>query len=208
MTAIDTMRAWQDKTRPNGATNTARPLIHLIDLGDRGPAVQASKLCRGCGITKPRSEFYPRRSRGPEAVASTCKACQIAKVRAWQDANPDRIAAWAAANPDARSAINRRWRVKPESRPILEALEARRDPKVHAAKEARRRARVRATVTERIDYRLVLQMHDGMCGICDEPVDPDCYEVDHVVALANGGTHTYGNVQPAHPPCNRRKGAR
>jgi 5-methylcytosine-specific restriction endonuclease McrA len=208
VTVIDTLKAWQDETRPNGATNTVRPLIHLIDSGDRGPAMQASKLCRRCGITKLRSEFYPRSERGPEAVTSKCKSCSIAQARAWQSANLDRVAAWQAANRDRVAAINRRWREKPESKPILIALEARRDPKAHAAKEARRRARVRSTFTERIDYRLVLQMHDGICGICGTLVDPECYEVDHVVALANGGTHTYDNVQPAHPLCNRRKGAR
>jgi 5-methylcytosine-specific restriction endonuclease McrA len=129
-------------------------------------------------------------------------------VRAWQDANSDKIAAWQADNRDKIAVIQRRWREKPESKPILLALEARRDPAIHTAKEARRRARVRSTATEKIDYRLVLELHGGICGICGTPVDPDCYHVDHVVALANGGTHTYDNVQPAHPLCNQRKGAR
>lgn len=36
---------------------------------------------------------------------------------------------------------------------------------------------------------------------------PD-FHVDHVVPLSKGGMHGYTNVQPAHPRCNMRKGAK
>jgi 5-methylcytosine-specific restriction endonuclease McrA len=32
--------------------------------------------------------------------------------------------------------------------------------------------------------------------------------LDHIVPLARGGEHSYANTQPAHPTCNRRKGAK
>jgi 5-methylcytosine-specific restriction endonuclease McrA len=48
----------------------------------------------------------------------------------------------------------------------------------------------------------------GLCGLCGDPVDPSRFHIDHVRPLACGGTHTYGNVQLAHPACNLRKGAR
>lgn len=46
---------------------------------------------------------------------------------------------------------------------------------------------------------------DGICGICGEPVEYDDFEVDHIIALAKGGSHSYENTQPAHSICNRRK---
>lgn len=64
----------------------------------------------------------------------------------------------------------------------------------------------------------------GICQICGEPCDwSDCVRltdgamlrvgsryptIDHIIALANGGTHTWDNVQLAHHHCNCVKGAR
>lgn len=57
---------------------------------------------------------------------------------------------------------------------------------------------------------------DGyICQICGKPTDssdtswgiigPNAPTVDHIVALANGGTHTWDNVQCAHAICNSYK---
>lgn len=46
----------------------------------------------------------------------------------------------------------------------------------------------------------------GICGICGSPADPEDWDIDHIVSLAQGGGHTKSNVQVAHPACNQRKG--
>lgn len=50
------------------------------------------------------------------------------------------------------------------------------------------------------------------CGICGEPIDyglvspdPGSFEVDHVLALDNGGLDVLANKQAAHRICNRAK---
>ncbi len=50
------------------------------------------------------------------------------------------------------------------------------------------------------------------CGICSEPIDyalrspdPMSFEVDHILALDNGGTDTLDNKQASHRKCNREK---
>lgn len=58
---------------------------------------------------------------------------------------------------------------------------------------------------ERVDRDIVYAMHGGGCGICRQYVPPDEFEIDHRVPLSRGGLHGYVNVQPSHPPCNRRK---
>jgi hypothetical protein len=45
------------------------------------------KTCGGCGKTKPLSEFYRRGESGRQA---RCAECQVAKSKAWKEANPDR----------------------------------------------------------------------------------------------------------------------
>jgi hypothetical protein len=63
-----------------------------------------------------------------------------------------------------------------------------------------------------IDWRQVAERDGWTCGICGEPVDPDAPtrapqspSVDHIIALANGGEHSWKNVQLAHLGCNASK---
>lgn len=67
---------------------------------------------------------------------------------------------------------------------------------------------------QRIIAEKVHKQSQGICGICGAPIDfaarcpePMSASIDHIVALANGGTHTYANVQSAHFICNSLKGA-
>lgn len=64
----------------------------------------------------------------------------------------------------------------------------------------------RGRFVEDINRLVVLELDDGVCGICHTDVDPFDYEVDHVIPVAMGGEHCYANVQTAHPSCNRSKG--
>jgi 5-methylcytosine-specific restriction endonuclease McrA len=56
--------------------------------------------------------------------------------------------------------------------------------------------------------RRILAASD-VCWLCGQP---GADAVDHVTALARGGTETGDNLRPAHhdvePRCNRRKGAK
>lgn len=71
-----------------------------------------------------------------------------------------------------------------------------------------RRARERNAFTEEVNPISVLTRYNGLCGICNRRVNPERFHIDHIVALSNGGEHSYMNTQPAHPTCNLRKGAR
>lgn len=68
---------------------------------------------------------------------------------------------------------------------------------------------------ESISRVAVLERDNWTCGICGQPIDrnakaphPLSPSVDHVIALASGGSHTYDNVQAAHFECNWRKGTK
>ena len=86
----------------------------------------------------------------------------------------------------------------------------------------RRKARKRggAVVDAEIDLIGLLNRDGLTCHICGEPCDPNDYEItdegffiagnrypsiDHVVPLAKGGTHSWGNVRVAHRICNSIK---
>lgn len=95
----------------------------------------------------------------------------------------------------------------------------RRTPWYKDAKKAgkdRRRARIKgAAVCESVSPIKVFSRDGWRCGICGRKTlkdkrgtsHPRAPELDHIVALANGGDHSYQNTQCACRECNRAKGA-
>jgi 5-methylcytosine-specific restriction endonuclease McrA len=79
---------------------------------------------------------------------------------------------------------------------------------------AQRRAKRIGVMVERIDPLVVLERDDWRCHVCggDAPKEArgtmrwDAPEVDHIVPLSRGGSHTYANVACAHRRCNIIKG--
>lgn len=72
----------------------------------------------------------------------------------------------------------------------------------------------RNTTTRDRDRRIIAARRES-CHICGREIDytlrwpdPMCFVVDHVTALANGGTDTIGNKKAAHNTCNSTKRAR
>jgi HNH endonuclease len=70
---------------------------------------------------------------------------------------------------------------------------------------------------ENEDLDMIHGKTNGRCHLCQEPVkrahygnltSPTGWEVDHSKAQAKGGTHHLNNLYPAHPRCNRSKGAK
>jgi 5-methylcytosine-specific restriction endonuclease McrA len=78
----------------------------------------------------------------------------------------------------------------------------------------RRKARIKSGYVEAVSIA-VLRLRDGdTCRICGKPVDaerepphPLSATIDHVIALAMGGEHSYRNTQLVHHRCNTEKGS-
>jgi 5-methylcytosine-specific restriction endonuclease McrA len=134
------------------------------------------------------------------------------QTRKWRRANPE---LW--AEQKRRAAAVRRER----GLTIEQAEAARRrardyakaNPekvKVHGRKSALTyRSRKRSLFVEHVDPRVVFTNGNGICGVCNTPIDPATeWHVDHVIPLSKGGEHSYANTQPAHGFCNRSKGAK
>ncbi|OZE35616.1 MULTISPECIES: HNH endonuclease [unclassified Rhodococcus (in: high G+C Gram-positive bacteria)] len=68
---------------------------------------------------------------------------------------------------------------------------------------------------EHINRTKVYERDQWTCGICAEPIDPDCAypsmdsaSLDHIIPISRGGPHRYTNVQAAHLGCNIAKADR
>jgi HNH endonuclease len=76
--------------------------------------------------------------------------------------------------------------------------------------------RKRSATVERFDDIEILERDRWRCYICGANTpkylrgsyEPNAPEVDHVVAIANGGAHARWNVRCACRACNGAKGAR
>ena len=167
------------------------------------------KVCGDCGVAKPRKDFN-KRTASRDGLQSRCRACQAVRKFKW-DADTEYGKQWRRSNADTLAAYMKDWRSQPEVRERERARLAqwaKDHPDRRCANEAKRRAAKRTLDAEYVHPLLVLEMHDGVCGICHGDVDPLCFDLDHKVPLALGGPHTYENVQPAHPRCNQSKGAK
>lgn len=62
-----------------------------------------------------------------------------------------------------------------------------------------------------ITLPMVIEKYDGICQGCGKKVDKGKYQdmptIDHIIALKNGGSHTWDNVQLLCMACNSKKAA-
>ena len=58
-------------------------------------------------------------------------------------------------------------------------------------------------------WRSLFDDQDGICPLCDQPMDagrPETIHVDHRIAVAKGGSNERSNLQAVHASCNLEKG--
>jgi hypothetical protein len=133
---------------------------------------------------------------------------------------------WAKQNPQKHQAKNFRWKnTHPEEYAAMQAASYIRNKPTHQARHRawtlanpdkrhasnhRRRARKSAVDCDlRVSLRDVIAIHGKNCYICDVVTDihlprhaPRKATLDHVISLANGGSHTIINLRCACHRCN------
>lgn len=179
------------------------------------------KVCRDCGIEKPVSEFSPSKQI-KDGLHSYCKPCNAARARAWQKANPEKVAATVAeyravheeeiavqmadyyiANREQKLAYLREWR---EANPDYQREWCKANPEKHSALTRNYRAR-KANASgyhTAEDVQVQYDHQKGHCHYCGVRVG-DGYHVDHVVPLSEGGSNWPENLVIACPTCNLSK---
>lgn len=85
-------------------------------------------------------------------------------------------------------------------------------PSKRARREYLRRKRIRDGFVEHVDINVLIKRDNGLCQLCKEPVRLDVDYLhdlaptkDHIIAVSNGGEHSYANSQLAHRICNNVK---
>jgi 5-methylcytosine-specific restriction endonuclease McrA len=120
------------------------------------------------------------------------------KLRLWRLANPlkilESLRRWNDNNREKKRESNNKWRIA--------------HPEVFREKELRRRAAKRGAVISKVDLEFIWNRDNGVCYLCNQPIDPDDCHYDHVIPLAKGGEHSTDNLRPTHSKCNLKKHAK
>jgi hypothetical protein len=122
------------------------------------------KRCKQCGQLKPLADFYAEKS-GREGKRPECKACTAARRKAWYQHNRKReiarVRVWQQANPDRLKASRDRNR-------------GRRNKKM---REIHLRNKFGLTTEE---YNRTLEQQGGACALCESAPTPGIsLHVDH-----------------------------
>ena len=164
------------------------------------------KECRRCGAVKPLSDFYAHRGYA-DAHDSICKVCNKTKTYEWRRANPSGHARIQKRYADAhREQVRESCRRTAATHDYENGRPARRwaDPHqravvLRARRNYRNRKRANGGRMTSADVREILAMPCAYCG-------GKATELDHIVPVSRGGTHSRENVAPACRSCNARKG--
>jgi hypothetical protein len=122
------------------------------------------KRCKKCKALKPLTQYYGAEG-ARDGLRSECKSCSLAYRRQWYRDNRDRaisyVRAWQQANPDRVRA----WRVR------------NRDRRNEQMREIHLRNKFGLTVEE---YDRILEAQGGVCALCDARATPGIsLHVDH-----------------------------
>lgn len=175
------------------------------------------KNCSACGVEKSEQEFG-RDKATKSGLKSRCKPCEKAYQSAYYSKNRDiaiaRSKKWRAENvtpsdnphgkkywtdeerAEANREKSRRWR--------LNNLESAR--LAGRNKEARRHATKKTFVESDPRLKFAWQVVSGFYGeMCMKCSSSENLHLDHIVALANGGPHSFDNFQILCISCNSSK---
>ncbi len=124
----------------------------------------------------------------------------------------------ASARPRSRSrrcAVCRRlfWAGRSHRITCSDECRRRREKAQKRTEHARRRARKRRAPSDKIDPMDVLERDGWVCQLCGRTTpksqrgscEPTAPEVDHIMPLSRGGSHTLSNLQVLCRRCNLRK---
>lgn len=178
------------------------------------------KRCTKCKTIRPISSFG-KTAKVKSGLRSQCKDCERAYCAGWREANPDyqdayyarnkskllarmaqryaenpqpfreRSRIWAENNQEASKAIQRRWLTN--------------NHEMNRQKSHRRRVRQQMAGTYQVSKDEIHKLSRGSCFYCGSV---ERIEIDHVMPLSRGGTHSIGNLVSACLKCNRSKGSK
>lgn len=164
------------------------------------------KACSKCKQIKPTSEFGKHKG-SPLGLYSQCQLCRRLARAEYRHRNADSIKIQQQdnynRNKEKRKASVSAWqKANPDKFKQYQSISKKRNKEAIAADSRRRNARRKANGIFTIAKKELLKLSQGPCFYCGSL---ERITVDHVVAIARGGTDSIGNLVPACKRCNSSK---
>ena len=152
------------------------------------------KKCTKCNQIKP-FESFSKRKASKDGLQYKCKICDKKISAEWLLNNYEHMrklnANWYAKNAEHDRNKTKEWRNNNPEKTRLQNLRYR----TSKAKNG----------VYKISKKYLLNLYSSSCYVCGSKSD---IEVDHIIPISRGGTHSEGNLQPLCRSCNASKGAK
>lgn len=189
----------------------------LADFEVRSDTKKPRTSCRACRNAKLR-EKYPERAEQIQARNSKWREENReryqTRAREYAAANKDRMnetsRRWVRENAAVVNARSIEWRKANRER-VREAAKARHDAAPEKQRTINRNRRAKLKVSGEHSPADIARMYheqNGECNGCRCNLAESGYHVDHVRAVANGGSNGPENLQLLCPTCNTSKGTK
>lgn len=148
-----------------------------------------SKACTKCSQIKPLSEFN-KRSSNKSGLRASCRNCDAIDKKIYRANNPDKKTVYALLSED------KKLRKRQQSKNWNKANKAKRTLAM-----AKRRAYQKGNGLFLVSDLEISKLQSNPCFYCGNAGG----EIDHVMPLTKGGTHSIGNLVPCCRTCNSSK---
>lgn len=165
-------------------------VMRFLEEREARNAPKPSKICPGCKEEKPLDQF------GKHGTQVYCRPCNSERGKRHYQANRERILERQHVNAPT---------IKLRRRAYYQANRARLIEKNHDHAH-RRRARKFGNGYEPVSRKEVIERDGAICWICKRgPLPNSEIQIDHLIPLCKGGSHTYDNVAVTCFRCNAKK---
>ena len=159
--------------------------------------VQQNKICTGCGIIKPRSEFHKKTN---TTVQPKCKPCHLLDNKLRYVKNKDKYKetkkVYYQKNKEEIIKKVKNWNKNhPKERSKYMTF-------VNSVRRGRKLANGGTFTKE--EWLLLIDKHEHKCYYCKQIVGK--LTIDHYIPLSKGGSNFIDNIVPACFSCNCKKG--
>lgn len=157
------------------------------------------------GVPCKRGHLSPRRVKG-----NTCIECNVAAVRRYRAAHPERnracTRAYAKAFPEKVKASQAAYYAKNPAKASASKLAwTRANSERHSATSMRRHTRKLNAPGRGVSAEQRQEILDGALGLCAYCNERKKLNLDHIEPLLHGGAHDAENIAPACKSCNSSK---
>lgn len=172
------------------------------------PVPEGMQRCSKCEQIKPATTAFFHR-RGERGLRPICIPCFQVQTLAWQRANPDKV----RAIQQRQNFLDRTVPERQEKRRLAMRARYRKNPYKFLAAGHQRRVLLRASPTQftPADVERQFQQQGGKCYWCRKKLgslEQRDFHVDHIFAVARGGSNGPENICCACAACNLSKNAK